>query len=140
MTSLRPLSVVVVALLVGCGGEEPSADFTNPPEETKEVEASKPASLAPNEPPTCDRNTLDCLEMLGEYLAEQEGHSGRWETAFVTSYQTCSIFSPEEFVEQGFGTSSDPSDVAQAYAEETYIPAAQPAAFTGCLDAFLGLP
>lgn len=94
------------------------------------------------DPLACDRNKLDCLEKLGEYLAEQEGFAGRWEAAYILSYKVCSAFPPEEFVRQGYETfgSTEPEDVARAYAKETYNPAAEPAGEAGCLAAFEGRP
>jgi hypothetical protein len=60
----------------------------------------------------------------------------------VLSYQVCSTFEPKEFVDQGFHTagSTNPVDVAEAYAKETYQAQYEAAGFTGCLDAFRGEP
>jgi hypothetical protein len=133
--------LVVVLLLASCGSEEPSPTFDDPP-----VVDDSPASEAPSladEPPDCDRDFIDCLTALGDYLAAREGYVGMQADSFTLSYQVCSVFEPEEFVDQGFDTpggSTDPVDVARAYADETYVPESEEAGFEGCLAAFDGRP
>lgn len=129
---------VVIAIIVALstGSDEPSDSAHLP------STADQPADPPAAGPPDCDRNQIDCSTALGEYLAESEGFSGMAADSFVLAYQVCSVFPPEDFVAQGFetGGSTDPVDVAQAYAEETFIASSQQAGFEGCLGAFEGRP
>jgi hypothetical protein len=123
-------------MLAACEDSPDPYVYTPPPDLSSD-------SPAPDSATDCDRNTIDCVTSLGEYLAANEGFAGMQADSFVLAYQICSVYLPKDFVDQGFdtrGNSEDPVDVAIAYAEETFTPASQQAGYEGCLSAFEGLP
>jgi hypothetical protein len=92
-----------------------------------------------NRAPKCDRNTLDCVERLGKYLAQRAGYSGMAARGFTLAYQICSIY-PVSAVARQYDSANDPVSAAEAYAAETFVDAVQPAGFNGCLSGFQDEP
>jgi hypothetical protein len=119
------------------------------PRRSHDAAAESPSAVTqPDEPsvpdslPDCDRNNIDCVEALGEYLADSADWTGMQADSFVLAYQVCSVYPPEDFVDQGYATggSTDPGDVARAYAEETFVESSWQPGYEGCLSAFEGRP
>jgi hypothetical protein len=134
----KVLVFAALVVLAACGEDSRDPYVYTPPPDLSSIRDS-PAL----DPPDCDRNTIDCVTSLGEYLAASEGFAGMQADSFVLAYQVCSVYPPKDFVDQGFdtpGNSEDPVDVALAYAEETFTPASQQAGYEGCLSAFEGRP
>jgi hypothetical protein len=56
--------------------------------------------------------------------------------ACVLSYDVCSVFTPAAVAEEYGGDPAIPRDVARAYSEQGYVPAARQGAVVGCEDGF----
>lgn len=150
----RPRASIMLmpALMVACGGDGQTARPRSSPTPTSTYTYTysptpPPTPLTTPSPPVsdgdgaprCNRNTIDCLERLGDYLAAGEGYSGMAARAFTLAYQICAIYPVAEVARQ-YDSANDPISAAEAYADETFVEAVQPAGFSGCLSGFQGKP